>query len=203
MIARGCFAGFIMLMLAACSVGTPVPEDRFYEISPDISTVSAEPSLKGGLSIAHIDADPLRNGRAILYRDTARPLELSRYHYEFWADQPPRMIQQALLEALRHSGVADRVESEGRRPHFHYELAVKVRRFESLVDSGRTLADVELEAVLRTVSDGNPLWTKVYHQQIASRQGDMHALADAMQQALGQIFEQLTGDLKATATDDD
>jgi len=107
------------------------------------------------------------------------------------------------LEALRHSGVADRVESEGRRPHFHYELAVKVRRFESLVDSGRTLADVELEAVLRTASDGNPLWTKVYHQQIASRQGDMHALADAMQQALGQIFERLTGDLKATATDDD
>jgi len=196
----GC-AGFVLFVLAACSVGTPIPEDRFYDINPEISTASMEPVLKGGLSIAHVNADPLRNGRAILYRDERRPLELSRYHYEFWADQPSRMIQQALLGALRQSGVADRVESEGRHPHFRYELAVKVRHFESLLDSGRTNADVELEVGLHTVSDGNPVWIKVYRQRIMSSKGDMHALADAMQQALGKIFEQLIRDLKVAATD--
>jgi len=188
----------VLLMLAACSAGVPAPEDRFYEISPASPAVQQQPALTGGLSIAHVEADPLRNGRAILYRHTDKPLQLGRYHYEFWADQPPRMIQQALLESLRQSGVADRVETEGRRPHFRYELVVRVLRFESLVESRRALADVELEAVLHSARDGRPLWTKVYHQQTASRSGDMHALADAMQQGLEQIFGQLIEDLKAT-----
>lgn len=190
--------GLVLLVLAACSAGQPAPEDRFYDISPASPAAQARPSLTGGLSIALVEADPLRSGRAILYRHADRPLQLGRYHYEFWADQPPRMIRQALLETLRQSGVADRVEIGGRRPHFDYELAVRLLRFESLVESGRTLADVELEVVLRSTRDGNPLWTKVYRQQTASRSGDMHALADAMQQGLAQIFGQLIEDLKAT-----
>jgi len=179
-----------------------VPEDRFYELDPEMPATLPEASLKGGLSINHIVADPLRGGRAVLYRDARRPLELKRYHYEFWAEQPPQMIQRALLNSLRHSGVADRVESEGRRPHFRYELDVKLRRFESLVDAGRTRADVELEAVLRKAGSGDLVWTKVYQRQVDAHPGDIHALADAMQRGLEQIVEQLIGDLKVAGAND-
>ncbi len=196
-------AGLVLVLLAACSAGVPAPEDRFYEISPASPSTLERPVLTGGLSIARVEADPLRNGRAILYRHADRPLELGRYHYEFWADQPPRMIQQALLENLRQSGVADRVEMEGRRPQFHYELAVRVLHFESLIESDRALANVELEASLRSTRDGKPLWTKLYRQRVASHSGDMHALADATQQALELIFEELIGDMEATGTDND
>ncbi|TCK18973.1 ABC-type uncharacterized transport system auxiliary subunit [Thiogranum longum] len=195
---RSVAVGLVLLVLAACSAGVPAPEDRFYEIGLSSPAVQAQPSLTGGLLVGRVEADPLRNGRAILYRHADRPLELRRYHYEFWADQPPRMIQQALLETLRQSGVADRVETEGKRPQFRYELAVRVLRFESLVESGRALADIELEAVLHSTRDGKSLWTKVYRQQTSSRSGDMHALADAMRKSLEQIFERLIGDLKAT-----
>ncbi len=200
MIAR---AGVLLLLaawLAACSTGQPVPEDRFYEVRPDQPGALPAPRLTGGLMLAHVGADPLRNGRAILYRDSGRPLELGRYHYEFWADQPPRMVQAALLDALRASGVADRVESEGYRPHFRYELDVKVRRFESLLGAGRARADVELEATLREGERAR--WTKVYRRQVDAQAGDMHALADAMRQGLGQIFEAMIGDLKVAETGD-
>jgi ABC-type uncharacterized transport system auxiliary subunit len=190
----------VLLVLGACSTGAPIPENRFYELNPEIPAVSSAVYLKGGLSVAHISADPLRSGRAILYRDSRRPLELGRYHYELWAEQPPKMIRHALLYSLRQSSIADRVESEGRRPHFRYELDVKVRRFESLIDADRTRADVEIEADLRLASSGDLIWTKVYRQQVDARPGDMHALAEAMQQGLGKIFGQLTGDLKAAGT---
>ena len=203
MITRLAGIGLVLLALGACSAGGPVPEDRFYELNPEMSAVVTEVSLKGGLSIANVDADPLRSGRAILYRDVRKPQELRRYHYEFWAAQPPQMIRYALLDALRQSNVADRVESEGRRPHFRYELDVKVRRFESLVDADRARADVELEADLRMASSGDLVWTKIYRQQVDARPGEMHELAEAMQQGLGQIFKQLIGDLKAAAVSDD
>lgn len=203
MTARLAAIALILLVLGACSTGAPVPEDRFYQLDPEMPAVSPKVFLKGGLSIAHVGADPLRGGRAILYRDLRRPLQLVRYHYEFWAGQPPRMVQRALQDALRRSGVIDRVESEGQRPHFHYELDVEVRRFESLIDKSRTRADVELEVVLRTASTGVPVWTKIYREQSDARPRDMHALADAMQQALEQIFERLIGDLKAAESNDD
>ncbi|VAW74621.1 hypothetical protein MNBD_GAMMA15-2158 [hydrothermal vent metagenome] len=202
MIARLGLIGFVLLVLGACSTGAPVPEDRFYQLDPGMPAVSPKVILKGGLSIAHIGADPLRGGRAILYRNQNRPLELARYHYEFWAEQPPRMIQRALQDALRQSGIIDRVEIEGQRPHFRYELKVDVRRFESLVGAGRSQADIELEVVLRTTRNDVPVWTKVYRKQNDAIPGDMHALANAMQQGLEQIFEQLAEDLKAAETND-
>jgi len=202
-IARLVGAGLVLLLLGACSSSAPIPEDRFYELNPKVTVSLPKASLTGGLSITHIGADTLRSGRAILYRDVSRPLELGRYHYEFWAEKPPQMIQHALLDTLRQSGVADRVQAEGRRSHFRYELDVKVRRFEALIETGRSRADVELEAVLGMADSGDPVWMKVYRQQIDARPGDMHALADAMQQGLEQIFEQLIGDLKAAGANDD
>jgi len=195
-IARTAITAFLILLLAACSAGKPVPEDRFYEVSPELPDVSPTVYLKGGITLAHVTADPLRNGRAIVYRHAGRPLELGRYHYEFWADQPPKMVQDALLDSLRHSHIADRVESEGHRPHFSYELDVKVRRFESLIDAGRARADIELQATLRKGGNGDLLWTNVYRRQVGARAGDMHALADAMQQGMGQIFAAMIEDLK-------
>ncbi len=201
MIAR--LAGIsLVLLLAACSTSTPVPEDRFYELTPELPGTLPQAYLKGGLSIARVVADPLRSGRAVLYRDAGRPLELKRYHYEFWAEQPPQMIQHALLEGLRHSGVADRVESGARRPHFRYELDVTLRHFESLLEAGRSRADIELEVALRKAGSGDLVWTKVYRRQIDARPGDIHALAHAMQQGLEQIIEQLNGDLKVAGTND-
>ena len=201
MIAR--LAGIsLVLLLVACSTSAPVPEDRFYELTPRLLTTLPHAYLKGGLSIAHVVADPLRSGRAVLYRDARRPLELRRYHYEFWAEQPPQMIQHTLLNSLRHSGVADRVESEGRHPHFRYELDVTLRHFESLAEADRSLADIALEVAFRKAGSGDLVWTKIYRRQVDARPGDIHALADAMQQGLEWIIEQLSGDLKVAGTND-
>ncbi|HHH44775.1 MAG TPA: hypothetical protein ENK49_11610 [Gammaproteobacteria bacterium] len=192
-----CYA--LLLLLTACSSTGPVPEDRFYQLQTSLSaaTVLPGPVLKGGLQVDYVVADPLRSGRAILYRDADRPLELHRYHYEFWVDQPPRMIHQALLHYLRSSGIADSVRDDRMHTGSGYHLRTRLLRFERVVGDGSPRAELELEASLYAGRDTAPVWTGVYLQQLASDGKDMHATTRAMQQALEAVLESLRNDLAA------
>jgi len=189
----------LLLLLTACSSSGPVPEDRFYQLQTSLSadTVLPAPVLTGGLQVDYVMADPLRSGRAILYRDADRPLELHRYHYEFWVDQPPRMVHQALLHYLRSSGIADSVGDDRMHTGSGYHLRTRLLRFERVVGGGPPSAELELEASLYVGRDTAALWTGVYLQQQASDGKDMHATSRAMQQALEAALESLRSDLAA------
>jgi len=189
----------LVFILAGCGSTGPVPEDRFYQLQTNVSVtaVLTQPALRGGLRVDYVIADPLRSGRAVLYRDMRRPLELQRYHYEFWIDQPPRMIHQALLHYLRSSGVADSVQDDTRNGNADYRLYTRLLRFERVVGDGTSTVELELEATLYSKRSGLPLWTGVYLQQQESDGKDMHASARAMQKALEAVLDSLLADLAA------
>ncbi|HED18671.1 MAG TPA: hypothetical protein ENI74_04110 [Gammaproteobacteria bacterium] len=189
----------LVFILAGCGSTGPVPEDRFYQLQTNVSVASVlpQPVLHGGLRVDPIVADPLRGGRAVLYRDMRKPLELQRYHYEFWVDQPPRMIHQVLLHYLRSSGVADSVQDDSRRVKTDYRLSTRLLRFERVVRDGAPKVELELEVSLYSERSGSLLWTGTYLQQQESNGKDMHASARAMQDALEAVLESLLADLSA------
>lgn len=191
--------GVLLLALAACSATAPVPEDRFYQLdnAPGAAALQA-PALRGGLRVAPVTADPLRSGRAVLYRDARKPLELQRYHYQYWVDQPPRMIEQALLNYLRTIAAADPVQDNSRRAAVAYRLQTRLLRFEQVLDEGAPRVELELEATLYPEPSGAALWTATYLRRVDSTGNDMHATAQAMQLALAQVFQALRADLVAT-----
>ncbi len=189
----------LLLILAACSSTGPVPEDRFYQLQTNISATPVVPGpvLSGGLRVEHVMADPLRSARAVLYRELRRPLELHRYHYEFWVDQPSRMIYQALLYNLRSSGIADTVYDDTRHADADYRLYTRLLRFERVVGDGAPKVEFELEATLYSERSGSVMWKGVYFQQQESDGQDMHASARAMQKALEAVLKALLADLAA------
>ncbi len=191
----------LIVVVAGCSSTGPVPEDRFYQLQTNVSatTVLPEPVLGGGLRVEYVMADPLRSARAVLYRDMRRPLELHRYHYEFWVDQPPRMIYQALLYKLRSSGIAT-VYDDTRHADADYRLYTRLLRFEQVVGDGAPQVELELEASLYSERSGSVIWTGVYYRQQESDGKDMHASARAMQKALEQVLKLLLADLAALET---
>jgi len=142
-------------------------------------------------------ADPLRSGRAVLYRDMRKPLELHRYHYEFWVDQPPRMIHQALLNYLRSSGIAGTIQGDSRHADTDYRLETRLLRFERVVGDGAPKVELELESTLYSERTRSAMWTAVYLQQQESDGKDMHASTRAMQKALEHVLESLLADLAA------
>ncbi len=125
----------MLLLLGGCASTTPVPEDRFFRVNPvHPHRVLSEPALTGGLAVDYMQADPLRSGRAVLYSDSRQPLQLQRYHYEFWVDQPPRMVRQALAAYLRETGVADAVVDIDSRTNSAYRLGTRLLKFEQVLD---------------------------------------------------------------------
>ncbi|HFD81002.1 MAG TPA: hypothetical protein ENK05_11530 [Gammaproteobacteria bacterium] len=187
----------LALLLAGCAGPTPVPEDRFYQlqIDPPVQALP-RPALEAGLEVEPVSADPLRSGRAVVYRSTARPLELHRYHYRFWADQPPRMVGQLLVAYLRDSGVARSV-SDGRHGNATaYRLRSRLLHFEQLTGAEGNAVDVALEASLFTSRPERLVWTHRYRRRVNAAGTDMHAVAAAMEVALKGIFEAVVEDLE-------
>jgi ABC-type uncharacterized transport system auxiliary subunit len=137
----------------------------------------------------------MRSGRAILYRPAEKPLELRRYHYEFWVDEPPEMVQRALVGYLDRSGVADVVRDGSLRVNTSYSLRARLQRFEQLVGSEPSGVDVEVEIMLYSEDSDSVLWSKVYRQRQEAREGDMHTVALAMQSALDAIFHSVAKDI--------
>ena len=189
----------LLFMLAGCSSTGQVPEDRFYQLQTHVSATPVLPKavLRGSLRVDYVMADPLRSGRAVLYRDMRKPLELHRYHYEFWVDQPPRMIHQALLNYLRSSGIAGTIQGDSRHADTDYRLETRLLRFERVVGDGAPKVELELEATLYSERTRSAMWTAVYLQQQESDGKDMHASTRAMQKALEHVLESLLADLAA------
>ena len=189
----------LVFLLAGCSSTGPVPEDRFYQLQTHISAtpVLQKAVLNGSLRVDYVMADPLRSGRAVLYRDMRKPLELHRYHYEFWVDQPPRMIHQALLNYLRSSGIADSIQGDTRHADADYRLYTRLLRFERVVGDGAPKVELELEATLYSERTRSAMWTAVYLRQQESDGKELHASVQAMQKALEAVLESLLADLVA------
>ncbi len=192
----------LLLILGGCAATAPVPEDRFYRLNPvHPRQVLSEPVLTGGLAVDYVQADPLRSGRAVLYSDSRQPLQLQRYHYEFWVDQPPRMVRQALASYLRETGVADKVADSDARTNSAYRLGMRLLKFEQVLGTNSTGVEVALEVTLSSVSPDTPLWTRVYEQNRASDSRQMHDTASAMQAAVDSLFADLQTDLASARQD--
>ncbi|MCO6412030.1 MAG: membrane integrity-associated transporter subunit PqiC [Thiogranum sp.] len=186
----------LALAHAGCTGTPPIPEDRFYELgatSPELPRSS--PVLNGGLTVEPVMTDPMRGGRAIVYRHNGKPLELRRYHYEFWVDDPPAMLRRALVSYLAGSGVADVVKDGNLRSGTDYRLRTSLLRFEHLVGATPPAFEVEMAVTLYSRRADAVLLSKVYHQRQEAREGDMHTVALAMQSALDSIFHSMATDI--------
>ncbi len=195
---RGLLGVYLLLVVVTgCGITAPAPEDHFYRVQPDFpGAPEPVPRLGGQLLVDAVTADPLRSGRAVLFREEDKPLQLQRYHYAFWAERPPRMVQQVLSQYLRSSGIAESVQ-DGRslRADPDYEIRARLLRFERIV--GKTGSGVELELEVSFYIPGSEqVQTMVYEQRLAADGDDMHATANAMQEALGQVFAEILSDLE-------
>ena len=194
--------GLLLVSLNGCGTAQPVPEDQYFRVDVPAPAVTARaPALQGGLLVDRLQTDTLRSGRAIVFRQSEKPLLLQRYHYRFWSEPPAKMVQHQLTRYLQQAGVANSVFSP------EYALSHRYRLTGRLIELDRVLADnaatssVTLEFVLTERGRSAPLLSKTYHAQSAlSSLRDMHAFARATQQALAEVFSALEQDIRRLVT---
>lgn len=138
----------LALGLSACGGVSQIPEDSFYRLDV-ASPAAAETRFLGDASVAvqAVAAVPLYRDRALLYSEAAMPERLRRYHYHYWVDRPPALLQRGFADYLRAAGAAGRVVTADQSMDVDYRVRLVLEHFEHQRDTrgGRVLVGWRLE----------------------------------------------------------
>lgn len=184
----------VTFVLAACSLGgSPVPADHFYRL-PEITMERQLKPLIDMIVIKPVKASGLYHERAMLYVDKSRPLEIQRYHYNFWSKPPADLIHDAIYQGLTSSGVAVNVQREQTDHRPDYIIDSRIVRFERVVEGEAVTIQLALEISLQRVSSPQRL-IRLYQSSVRLETSDIHASVEAYGKALRAIVKQLLDDV--------
>lgn len=181
--------------LAAC-VGVPpeLPEDRFYRL-PEPKPHAATATYAGTIAVSLPHSDGLHTERALLYSQHDRPLEVLRHHYFFWAESPPRLLQDHMVAYLRAAGMADRVSRAENAGGDALRLESRLLRFERHIGGARTRVVVELELGWSGTDSRTARSRRTYRVQAAADDDSIYASVQAYGRALEQIYQRFLQEL--------
>ncbi len=183
-------AGLVSIGLVACGGAQVVPQDQFYRLAENATvTRLPEPVLKGNVAVAAFSTAAIYHDRAIVYAESARPLELNQHHYHFWIDSPPRLLQDSLERALRSANVAERVVSARASQAAEYQINGILHQFEQSIGASETSVNVAMRLELVEIATGQRLLVKDYAITTPPvMSGNVYAAVESFQQAVNEIF---------------
>lgn len=136
------------LALGACGGAGPAPQDSFYRLTiDDPGRRFGRPLLDGTVEVARFSADGLASERAIVHAPSGPALR--RYNYHYWVDSPTRLVQEAVMQALRVSDAAPRVVGTDTRVPSDYRVTGKLGRLqhETGQSGGEVVVDLEINVI--------------------------------------------------------
>jgi len=185
---------FIAGLLSACAAPPPAPEDAFYRLSPRAqSTVASQALLKGALEVDRFAAAGSLANRPLLFSEPGSNA-VNEYHYHFWIEAPPMLLQSALVSYLRSAGVAEQVVTPAMRVRPDYTVQGRLMRLET-VTGNAPQGVAEFELSLRRESDGKLLVLGEYRAEVPSGSNGVVTDAAAIEKAVGKAFAEFVADI--------
>lgn len=181
-----------LVLLAGCGSAPPIPSNSFYrlDIAAPATRLTA-PKLNGILSVQVGAAIPLYRDRALLHSEPGAEGTLQRYHYHYWVDTPPHLLQISLADYLRSLGVAPVVVMPEDGVDEQYRLRLDIDRFEHQRGPGGGLVSVGVRVLLTERASGRLLLQERLRADATVQGDDFTRLAAGYQQATTDLFEQV------------
>ena len=188
--------GFALLAVwALACAGSPPPPDSFHRLFVQAPSARATPLLAGVVEVDRFQASDVLLGRPLAVSDAdGRVLRHARYDY--WADAPPILLQQALIGYLRAGGLAERVVTPEQRDDPRWIVSGRIQRFD-WVRGGGSAGTLVIDLALRGRDDGSPRIQASYRATQEARSDDASAVADALEVAAGEVFGSFVSDVEA------
>ena len=180
-------------LLSACGTPPPVPDDSFYRLTPRTAETGAL-VLDGVVEIDRFVASGSLANRPLLFSDKGSNA-VNEYHYHFWIEAPPILLQGALVSYLRSDGVAKRVVTPEMRVKPDYTIVGRILRLETMRGSPPT-AMVAFELTLRRHSDGELLVLDEYRAEIPSAKNGVETDVSALEKAVDEAFASFVADIR-------
>lgn len=188
-----------LALLSACAAPAPVPQDMFYRLDPaaTASGVSGQVVLDGAVEVDRFVASGSLANRPLLFSQPGSNA-VSEYHYHFWIEAPPILLQSALVSYLRSAKVAARVVTPEMRVSPEYTVMGRVLRLETV--RGKTpLGAVAFELSLRREKDGELLVLGEYRAEVPSATNGIGTDVTAIEKAVDDAFASFVADIRAAA----
>jgi len=175
--------------------GVPVPSERFHRLTVDTPTsIYTTPKFAGTMEVDRFHAAGVLQDRAIIFVEHDKPNVMHQYHYQLWADAPPRMLQQTTVDYLRAVHLADQVVASGLRVTPDYTLSGDIKKLEHVVGNSSSI-EVEIEFDLRDYRSNDVTWLKRYSVSKKVKDESVGAATLAISEAVGEILTNLSADL--------
>ncbi len=192
-----------LFMLAGCSSAPPIPTNSFYRLdigAPEERLKS--PALNGILSVQVGASIPLYRDRALLHSEAGSEATLQRYHYHYWVDTPPHLLQIELADYLRDAGIATVVVMPEDGVDEAYRLRLDIDRFEHLRGPNGGTVRVGLRVFLIERSSGKLMLQDRLEAEAVVQGDDYPQLAAGYQHAVTKVSEGLVALLSAHKLND-
>lgn len=193
-------ARLLLLGCAALAVGTagciagPAPRDHFYRL--EVATPARSgPTLPGVLEVERFTSDDVLRKPAML-RVEPDSSEVTPYGYHLWAGSPTLILQRALADYLRAAGAAQTVTTPDAGTTEDWHVTGHLRRLDHATRPESTVT-VEIELRLRRRHSPKAAVQRVYRAEGPAAGSSPGAAADAFGDAVEEIFERFTADLRA------
>lgn len=183
-------------LVSACAAPPPVPEDKFYRLDTT-ATAPGEMTLDGVVEVNRFVASGSLANRPLLFAEPGSNA-VSEYHYHFWIEAPPTMLQGALVSYLRSTKAAKRVVTPEMRVTPDYTVMGRVLRLE-IVRGAEPSGAVTFELSLRREADGELLVLGEYRSEIASGPNGIQTDVAAIEKAVNDVFTRFVADIRVSA----
>jgi ABC-type uncharacterized transport system auxiliary subunit len=183
----------LSLTLWSCASG-PAPIDHYYRIDAGVPDARAARKLEGNLQVDRLRADAITGKRQLLYKQTAKVLEIRQHPYHRWSDPPAILLQTELASFLSAAAAADTVISATARVKPDYVVSGRIRHFERVLEP-EVRAVVEIQLAVTSAAGEEILVNHSYREERAAANSTIAASAVAFSEAVHTIFERFLADL--------
>lgn len=183
-------------MLSACAAPPSAPEDQFYRLDITASNPGTV-MLNGVVEVDRFVASGVLANRPLLFSQSGSNA-VSEYHYHYWMEPPPILLQGALVSYLRSDNVATRVVTPEMRAAPDYSILGRILRLE-VVRGSNPVGAVTFELTLRRESDDKLLVLGEYRAEVPAGANEMQTDVAAIEQAVKEAFAKFVADIRASA----
>jgi cholesterol transport system auxiliary component len=186
----------LALALQGCGSTPPARPDRFYSLAPPVLAAPSGPPAPAVLLVNNLGARGFLGGRAIVFRTREQPLVAQRYEDLLWEDPPARALAQALVTAIRSSGVVEVVVVPADRARCDLFLGGEVERFEHLPTDTPPRVAATINLALVRADDRSAVATRQYRGEESVLGDTPDAMAEAFNRLTGRLTAQVVRDLQ-------
>jgi len=191
------FVSSLFLSLSGCGSLSPLPSDAFYRLKiapPQPQAISGIYWTDGFVRVAKFHGSGVHRERAIAYSEPNQVV-VKQHRYHLWIDSPEHMLQKALVNYLRTANVAPLISTSD-FGNDGLEVQAQIGQMDHVVTTNQADIVVALafELVQKKVRK-SLVFAKEYRESRSVSGNELSAVAMAMSEAIGVIFERFVADV--------